>query len=90
MGISSTDKIEIQCKQQEGFHHGLLHVKTHSVHFLVTHLTPYSGNDRLKEATAIVERVQHQQQANELIMLVGDLNSLSPLDDFYYWYTKDK
>lgn len=82
IGIASKWPIEnIYMTDEAPFHHGLLHVKIQEIHFLVTHLSPFESTIREKEATEIADYIQ---SIHEPLMLMGDLNTLSPLDQDYY------
>lgn len=65
------------------FHHGVLHGilsdGTQTVHLLATHLSPHSAVKRRDEARALIALVQ--QLDREPVVVAGDLNTLSPLDD---------
>jgi endonuclease/exonuclease/phosphatase family metal-dependent hydrolase len=82
MGVVSKYPIEIIDKQNSPFHHGLLHVVIRGIHFLITHLTPFSAKDREAEARAIIE--QTKECMDKSVVIMGDLNTLSPLDESTY------
>ena len=48
VGITSNEPITVVKKQVEGFWHGMLHVKTHGLDIIVTHLSPHDWKFRLK------------------------------------------
>ena len=76
VGVMSKHPIEVIEKREESFHHGLLHVLIKGDHYLITHLSPLDSSMREKEVEQIVKVVQN----DEPLLLMGDLNTLSPLD----------
>jgi endonuclease/exonuclease/phosphatase family metal-dependent hydrolase len=63
------------------FMHGLLCVRVLGLGLCVTHLNPHSSAKRAAEARAIVERyAEPELTGRRPFMLVGDLNTLSPID----------
>ena len=70
----------------DGFHHGLLHVVLKSpdqkVHLFGTHLTPHSALRRREEARQIIGLVRSLELSEDAsVVVAGDMNTLSPLDD---------
>ena len=61
--------------------HGLLHVETYGFDFLVTHLNPSNAKSRFNEANFILDYIQNEDLVNFLLM--GDMNSHSPMDADY-------
>lgn len=78
VGVTSNRPITIVHKQVEGFWHGMLHVKTHDLDILVTHLCPFNWEFRLKEAQTLTAYIAGHQLKDYLLM--GDLNAFSPFD----------
>lgn len=78
MGITSKYPIEVVTKQVEGYWHGMLHVRTAGLDWILTHLSPFEWSYRLKEARQIVSYIDQHQLTDYLLM--GDLNAFSPLD----------
>ena len=64
--------------KEEGFWHGMLHVKTHGLDMIVTHLSPHDWKFRLKEAQMLTSYIQDNQLDNCMVM--GDFNAYSPFD----------
>jgi exonuclease III len=81
IGAVSKFPIEPIACIEEPFHHGLLHVKTNNVHFMITHLSPADAAERENESFFISE---HAKVLNEPLAVAGDLNTLSPLDSNFY------
>jgi len=82
IGMASKYPIEIlMTKETEPFHHGMLHVKIKHLHFIITHLSPVSSERREREAIFIGDYVK---KIPEPLILMGDLNTLSPLDKENY------
>ena len=78
VGITSNEPITVVKKQMEGFWHGMLHVKTHGLNIIVTHLSPHDWKFRLKEAQMLTSYIQDNQLDNCMVM--GDFNAYSPFD----------
>lgn len=78
VGVSSKQPIGVVTKQVEGFWHGLLHVRTYGLDVLVTHLSPFEWQFRLKEAQAVTAYIREHQLDSCLLM--GDFNAYSPFD----------
>lgn len=78
VGVTSNEPIAVIKKQVEGFWHGMLHVKTHGLDIIVTHLSPHDWKFRLKEAGMLTKYIQDNQLDNCMVM--GDFNSYSPFD----------
>ena len=78
VGITSNEPITVVKKQMEGFWHGMLHVKTHGLDMIVTHLSPHDWKFRLKEAQMLTSYIQDNQLDNCMVM--GDFNAYSPFD----------
>lgn len=87
-----------QEKRTQGFWHGLFHLVVDlgpksledeteestdnalQLHLLMTHLNPRSAKDRMGEIQQIIELVDDLP----LFVVMGDFNSLSPLDALHY------
>lgn len=78
VGISSRYPITLIKAQLDGFWHGMLHVKIRNLNFILTHLSPFSWEFRLKEAIQITEYVK--KNLLDSCIILGDLNAYSPLD----------
>ena len=78
VGFTSNEPITVVKKQVEGFWHGMLHVKTHGLDMIVTHLSPHDWKFRLKEAQMLTSYIQDNQLDNCMVM--GDFNAYSPFD----------
>ena len=87
-GVTSSQPFEVLEKRQEGFWHGIFHVRipfnhsatSHGLHLLLTHLNPHSAQDRrteMKEIREIVDDLPY-------FVVMGDFNTLSPIDARYY------
>lgn len=78
VGITSKEPIIVKNKIVDNVGHGLLHVETYGYDFLVTHLNPSNTRKRLDEASIISEYIKKERI--ERFMLMGDMNSHSPMD----------
>ncbi|KAL0488104.1 hypothetical protein AKO1_008953 [Acrasis kona] len=76
-----------ECSEDRPFWHGLLHIKikgSPGLHLFITHLTPTSALKRMRECEEIVKRTDSVSANNEPLLLLGDLNTLSPHDSSHY------
>ena len=78
VGLTSCQPIQVVKKQVEGFWHGMLHAQTYGLDIIVTHLSPFEWDYRLKEATAVTQYIQKNSLSKCLVM--GDFNAYSPFD----------
>ena len=78
VGLTSRQPIQVIKKQVEGFWHGMLHARTYGLDIIVTHLSPFEWDYRLKEATAITQYIR-ENGLNECLVM-GDFNAYSPFD----------
>lgn len=78
IGIFSKEEIKNEEKILKGFHHGLLKVKIKDLTILATHLNPYNPTNRLHEVKEILKHTNLKEKT----ILTGDLNSLSPHDNY--------
>lgn len=81
VGISSKKPIVVKNKFVDGFWHGMLHVVTYGIDFMIIHLSPSSPDSRLEEANKIVDYIQTEKLAK--LVLMGDFNAHSPMDADY-------
>mmetsp|Transcript_13417 Transcript_13417/g.28532 ORF Transcript_13417/g.28532 Transcript_13417/m.28532 type:complete len:299 (+) Transcript_13417:214-1110(+) len=75
---------------QAPFYHGLLHVKVltpssgrDGVHIVALHSSPSNSLERERESAAITEIVTGKTKSvcpNDLVLVMGDFNNVSPLD----------
>ena len=77
VGALSRHPIERITSLEEGYHHGVLVLRIEGVQYIITHLTPKSSIERELEAENLVRLVRTIQAP---VLLMGDLNTLSPLD----------
>ncbi|MGV3464601.1 MAG: endonuclease/exonuclease/phosphatase family protein [Heyndrickxia sp.] len=78
VGIVSEYPIDVIEEDEKNFYHGLLHVKIRDIHFFIVHFSPEDSIYREKEAQHIVEKIKDLKK--EKIIIMGDFNTLSPLD----------
>lgn len=81
VGITSKKPIILKAKLVGKIGHGLLHVQTYDYDFLVTHLNPSSSTKRNIEAGMIVDYIKTNKL--DRCILMGDMNSHSPMDADY-------
>lgn len=82
IGIASKTPIEtILTNEKDPFYHGMMHVKIANIHFIVAHLSPFTGEHRERETNYIAE---YTKSIDGPLIVMGDLNTLSPLDKVHY------
>ncbi|WP_062108162.1 endonuclease/exonuclease/phosphatase family protein [Bacillus niameyensis] len=82
LGITAKYPIElIYTEEAAPFHHGLLHVKIRDINIIVTHLSPFESIIRELETKKIAEYIR---EIKAPLLVMGDLNTLSPLDKEYH------
>ncbi len=80
LGVLSRYPMTPAGEERRRFAHGLLCVRVLGIKLCVTHLNPQDARRRREEARAIVERHVRPESRSRGVLLVGDLNTLSPLD----------
>lgn len=78
VGVTSNKPIDVVKRQVEGFWHGMLHVKTHGLDIIVTHLSPFEWTFRLKEAQRLTAYIRDNRL--DSCMIMGDFNAYTPSD----------
>ncbi|MUV36990.1 hypothetical protein JNUCC1_00796 [Lentibacillus sp. JNUCC-1] len=82
VGIASKYPITvIEQIEKDPIYHGLLHVEIKGIRFVVAHLTPFESKKRERETAFIADVIQH---IDGPAVVMGDLNTLSPLDRVQY------
>lgn len=81
VGVLSRHPIEVIEKREQGFHHGALHIRINGIHYIITHLNPQDASRRELEAEVLA---QMARRINEPLIVMGDMNTLSPLDRDHY------
>ena len=72
--------VDVLAGTANGFHHGALLVQVGGIRICVTHLSPRDASHRLSEANEIL-KLERNREPHRGFILVGDLNTLSPLDE---------
>lgn len=80
VGITSNKPIKLKNKQVENLWHGMLHVETHDIDFLVVHLSPSDLTFRIKEARWLTQYMQDKLKNQDAYIVLGDFNAHSPFD----------
>lgn len=81
VGILSKHPIQSVETIEDGFHHGVLIALINDVHYIITHLTPMESRKRESETVLLASIVRRIQGP---LLLLGDLNTLSPLDSQWH------
>lgn len=66
--------------------HGYLYATVQGVHIFVTHLAPFTVEDRIKDIEKIIAQAQTIPR-NDVVIIAGDMNALSPRDSVHYGET---
>ena len=86
IGIAAKFPInKISAMEEAPFHHGMLHVKIKDINFIITHLSPFESKYRELEAKSLAGYIE---SIKEPLAVMGDLNTLSPLDKAHYSFEK--
>lgn len=80
VGLTANSEITIIEKRLNGMWHGYLHCKVKGMHVFVVHLSPSQHAFRMKEATLLCAKAKPLLDAGETVLLLGDFNCNSPLD----------
>ena len=80
VGLTANSKITVIEKRLNGMWHGYLHCKVKGMHIFVVHLSPSQHAFRMKEASLLNAKVKPLLDAGESVLLLGDFNCNSPLD----------
>ena len=83
-GLTSRTPISAVERVLEGYHHGTIHARTADLDFIVAHLSPLDYRVRRAEAQQIADWVGRLTKAGREVIVLGDLNSTSPLDQERY------
>ncbi|GAB2991915.1 hypothetical protein GCM10027284_05730 [Cyclobacterium sediminis] len=85
IGITSKQPIQLKTKMLGGLWHGMLHVKSYGIDFIVVHLSPHDWAFRRKEAEIISDYAQKSviMEEHSKMVILGDFNSQSPFDVNY-------
>jgi exodeoxyribonuclease III len=84
--VALTSKFPIVAidKVLDNMHHGFIVAKTNGINIIVLHLSPHKFWKRREEIDVILQTVKARQYMDGPWMLMGDFNSLSPLDSNLY------
>lgn len=77
IGVTADSPIEWIGNMEAGFEHGFLHVRIGGIQYVITHLCSADSGRREQEARVIAQRVAGM---DEPLVVMGDLNTLSPYD----------
>lgn len=81
VGLTSNMPITVKKKMIDELWHGMLHVTTHGIDFIIVHLCPSDYPTRMKEMDIITSYMNTLSEEDKLIVL-GDFNAHSPFDAF--------
>ncbi len=87
VGITSNKPIEVKEKILKNMHHGALHCKIAGIDFFIIHFSPHSYQKRNEESKIILEKLSKLSKEQNMFIVLGDFNSVSPFDGDLY---KDK
>jgi endonuclease/exonuclease/phosphatase family metal-dependent hydrolase len=87
-GITSSQPITGVRRTLEGYHHGLLHCKTHGIHVYAIHLHPGNWEIRLREIDLLLKDIATLPR-DAKVALAGDFNTFSLHDKPTYDRSED-
>ncbi len=83
VGVTSNRPITVKKKMTDGLWHGMLHVATHEIDFIVVHLCPADHPTRLRESEQLLAYMKGAfSPEKDRYMVLGDFNAHSPFDAF--------
>ncbi|GAB3655900.1 hypothetical protein GCM10028791_27360 [Echinicola sediminis] len=88
VGVSSKYPIKIKERIFDNMHHGALHCEINGIQVFVVHLSPFSWEKRQTEADELLSRIKGLIANGEDVLVCGDFNALSPVDQ--NWYSDNK
>ncbi|MCO4764034.1 MAG: endonuclease/exonuclease/phosphatase family protein [Myxococcales bacterium] len=95
LGLTASKPLKDCAYIGEGFTIGVLSCRVENVVYLVSHLHPYSLNQRKKETMNLGKLVNAAKKQGHEVIVLGDLNSVSPYDQGiyavespYFWFAK--
>jgi endonuclease/exonuclease/phosphatase family metal-dependent hydrolase len=80
VGLTANSEINIMEKRLDGMWHGYLHCQVKEIHLFVVHLSPSQHAFRMHEAKLISAKIKPLLAAGEPVIVLGDFNCNSPLD----------
>jgi exodeoxyribonuclease-3 len=83
-GITSRFPLNDVKRLRDGFHHGLLRCQIQGIWVYVIHFHPSNFARRIEEARLLAEDIKTLPKAEPRIVLAGDFNGFSPLDQAHY------
>ena len=70
----------VRGRYNASFERGVFHVEVRGVHFFVAHLNAHDSSARARETAVLAELVRNSSRGGSRVVVMGDLNTLSPLD----------
>ena len=67
----------------DNMHHGFIKARIKNINIIVLHLSPHKYQKRNEEIQTILETI-HSYPKDEKWMIMGDFNSVSPIDSHHY------
>ncbi|MBL8853614.1 MAG: cellulase family glycosylhydrolase [Planctomycetaceae bacterium] len=83
-GITSRFPLTDVERLRDGFHHGLLRCRVQGLWVYVIHFHPSHFARRIEEARLLAEDIRSLPEAEPRIVLAGDFNGFSPIDQAHY------
>lgn len=85
--VMSVHPIHVVEEDDEAFERGMMVVETHGITFVIVHLHAHDSMKRVTEAAQVAVRVHELTAAGHIVVVMGDMNTLSPLDAD--WHKKE-
>lgn len=83
IAITSRYPIEEVEMKNEDMWHGYIYAKIKGIHFIATHLAPFTLKDRQHDVELILKKVKNLPK-NAMVLVGGDFNSLARFDSTKY------
>ncbi len=83
LAITSRFPLNEVKKVNDGMWHSLLHAKIKGIHFIVTHLAPFTVEDRRQDVEVILSTINSLPKGAP-VMVAGDFNSFAKFDSTNY------
>ncbi|MAG57947.1 MAG: hypothetical protein CMJ83_16810 [Planctomycetes bacterium] len=78
--LTSKRPIVVVERRLKGLHHGMMVCRTSGIDFVVVHLWPFKGDERLREVNAALELYRKSRAQGRRVVILGDFNAVSAAD----------
>jgi len=78
--LTSKRPIVVVERKLQGLHHGMMVCRTCGIDFVVVHLWPFKGDERLREVKVALTLAAKSREEGRSVVVLGDFNAVSPAD----------